>query len=123
MPGGDQSHPGGWVFHHLVRSASINISSLFSSWDFGLFFPLGDHSVSYTYIHMYVEEAGYYCSVFLEGPKLSLFLLYSLICKFSVSLFFSQCVCKRSYFFLSLRPWCFGNRDMISLDLHPQLEW
>ena len=98
MPGGDQSHPGGWVFHYLVRSASINISSLFSSWDFALFFPLGDHSVEYAYTHththtyIWVEEAGYYCSLFLEGPKLSLSLLHSSVIFYFIVFLVSVCV-------------------------------
>ena len=37
MPWRDQGHPGGWVFYHLVRSASLNISSWVSSWDFAWF--------------------------------------------------------------------------------------
>lgn len=40
MSGGDQGHPGGRVFYHLVRSAFLNISSWFPSLGFALFLPV-----------------------------------------------------------------------------------
>lgn len=40
MPGGDQGHSGGWIFHHLVRFCIPKQFILFSSWDFAFFFLL-----------------------------------------------------------------------------------
>lgn len=70
MPGGDQEHPGGWVVHHLVRSASLNINSssppgiLFYSF----FWYLSDYSTS-RYVYMEALEAGYHFA-FSSRPKI-----------------------------------------------------